>query len=82
MRILGCLDRDNREEIQQAINTLVNVHEAITGLIYVIDSGPRDEIGRKRRQLLRPLRASPSRETRIEATEIATAPRYFVRGEM
>ncbi|GLV54968.1 hypothetical protein KDH_18150 [Dictyobacter sp. S3.2.2.5] len=77
MRILGCLDGTNSEQIQRAINTLVNSSEAVIGLIYVIDTRPRDEIGRKRSQLLRPLRSPGPQEERIEAAELAAAQDIF-----
>jgi nucleotide-binding universal stress UspA family protein len=73
MRILGCLDGTNTAQIQQAIAELINTSERVIGLIYVIDSGPRDEIGRKREQLLRPPGISSRHAGKMQAAEIATA---------
>ncbi|GER90261.1 hypothetical protein KDW_44230 [Dictyobacter vulcani] len=81
MRVLCCLDGDNLQQIQSAMTPFVQANDLTVGLIYVVDNGPRDEMARKRDQLLRPLRHAPARETRIEAAEIAVAQDILFEGK-
>jgi nucleotide-binding universal stress UspA family protein len=54
MRILGCLDGTNAEQIGRAVG-MFSASEALTvALLTVIDVGPRKDIDRMRERFLRP----------------------------
>jgi nucleotide-binding universal stress UspA family protein len=66
MRVLCCLDGHNSAQLSSAAAMLLQPHELLTGLLYVIDSEPRREI---ERQSERFFRAAPSHRARIQAEE-------------
>ncbi|GCE30867.1 hypothetical protein KDA_63510 [Dictyobacter alpinus] len=81
MRILCCLDGSNLEQIQSAVTPFMEAGQSTIGIIYVIDDGPRDEMARKRDQLLRPLRHAPMQESKIAAAEVAVAQDILFEGK-
>jgi hypothetical protein len=54
MRILCCLDGTNVEQITGAIRTLLRAEARTIGVVYVTDSGPREEMEQQRERHLRP----------------------------
>ncbi len=54
MRVLGCLDGTNIEQVSKAISSLLNTADLTIGLLYVTDIGPREEMGRQRERFFRP----------------------------
>src|SRR5258707_6980225 len=71
MRVLCCLDGSNIEQVTKALAVLVNPNDRTIGLLYVTDSGPHDEIERKREGLLRPRHPSGPLKERIQRAETA-----------
>jgi nucleotide-binding universal stress UspA family protein len=73
MRVLYCLDGTNVAEVSQA-RVLLSASEPQTlGILYVIDSGPREDLGRVRERFFRRPDPPPSREEEILQTERASA---------
>jgi len=71
MRILYCLDGTNSEQISRA-QAIVSHSEALAvGVLYVIDSGPREDIARSRQRFLRT--PVPMREDEMRRTEAGTS---------
>jgi len=88
MRVLCCLDGFNIEQIGTAVSSLVNADTRVIGLLFVRDSGPHDEMKRKREGLLRPNRPSGPLRERMQQAEVAAAEdimqeglRYFAGAE-
>jgi nucleotide-binding universal stress UspA family protein len=73
MRVLCCLDGTNIEHISRALSTIIPADERIIGLIYVTDSGPHQEIERKREWLLRPRHPSGPLREKIQHAEAGAA---------
>jgi len=74
MRVLYCLDGTNIAEVSQARAMLFSASESqILGILYVIDSGPREDIGRTRERFLRRPGPPPLREEEMRQAEKATA---------
>jgi nucleotide-binding universal stress UspA family protein len=73
VRILYCLDGTNVKQITQARTMLVASETPTLGLLHVIDSGPREDIGRARERFLRKPGPPPGREEEIRRTEMASA---------
>ncbi len=69
MRVLCCLDGTNSEEVSRAMMGVVKPEERVVGLLYVVDSGPHGEMGRKREGLMRPRRPSGPLQDRIQQAE-------------
>lgn len=69
MRVLCCLDGTNSEEVSRAVAELVQPEERVPGLLYVVDSGPHGEMGRKREGLMRPRRPSGPLHDRVQQAE-------------
>ena len=72
MRVLFCLDGTNVEQVSQA-KAMLSESAQTVGILYVIDSGPREDIGRVRERFLRRPGSSPPREEEMLQTERATA---------
>ncbi len=88
MRVLCCLDGTNVEVLQQSLAGMVNNSELTTGLLYVIDTGPRGDIERTRERLFRPHQLPTPREEQLRQVEAASAQdilqegaRYFPQAE-
>jgi nucleotide-binding universal stress UspA family protein len=73
MRVLYCLDGTNVAEVSQARAMLSASEPQTLGILYVIDSGPREDIGRVRERFFRRPGPPPSREEEILQTERASA---------
>ena len=69
MRVLCCLDGTNSEEVSKAVAELVKPEGLALGLLYVVDSGPHGEMGRKREGLMRSRRPSGPLQDRIQQAE-------------
>jgi len=48
MRVLYCLDGTNVKQFSQARTMLAASETATLGILHVIDSGPREDLGRAR----------------------------------
>jgi nucleotide-binding universal stress UspA family protein len=73
MRVLYCLDGTNAVQIGQARAILSTNEPQISGILFVIDSGPREDMGRARERFLRRPTSPPVREEEMRRTERATA---------
>jgi nucleotide-binding universal stress UspA family protein len=73
MRVLGCLDGTNIEQVSKAISSFLHDGTLVLGLLYVIDTGPHEEMERKRERLLRPHELPPARRTQMQQAEQASA---------
>jgi len=69
MRVLCCLDGNNIEQLSNALSSLVKADERTIRLLYVTDSGPHEEMGRKREGLLRARRPSGPLSERMRQAE-------------
>src|SRR5947209_2436313 len=69
MRVLCCLDGNNIEQLSKALSSLVKADERTIRLLYVTDSGPHEEMGRKREGLLRSRRPSGPLSERMRQAE-------------
>jgi nucleotide-binding universal stress UspA family protein len=70
MRILCCLDGTNFEQISNAISSLVASDSQTLSFIYVIDTGPQQEMERRTGPLLRrPRPDAPQMERMKQAME-------------
>jgi nucleotide-binding universal stress UspA family protein len=65
MRVLYCLDGTNVKQFSQARTMLAASETATLGILHVIDSGPREDLGRARERLLRKPGPPPLREEEI-----------------
>ena len=81
MRVLCCLDGTNIEAISKAFATLLPTGEHTIGLLYVTDSGPHEEMRRKREGLLRPRSPSGPLSERMRQAEEATAQDILQEGQ-
>ncbi|BCL77897.1 universal stress protein [Ktedonobacteria bacterium brp13] len=74
MRILCCLDGTNITQLQQAVSTLIKIdQQSAIGLLYVIDSGPRHDMQRRRESLFRTGPLPQRQEARMDAAETTAA---------
>jgi nucleotide-binding universal stress UspA family protein len=73
MRVLYCLDGTNAVQIGQARAILSTNEPQISGILFVIDSGPREDMGRARERFLRRPTSPTVREEEMGQTERATA---------
>jgi nucleotide-binding universal stress UspA family protein len=73
MRVLYCLDGTNAVQIGQARAMLSTSESQTSGILFVIDSGPREDMGRARERFLRRPGPPPTREEEMRQTERATA---------
>lgn len=86
MRVLGCLDGTNTEQIGYAVQMFTTVEPLTIGLLTVIDVGPRREIDRMRERFWRPpMHHQPVAEEMAEAEtgaaqETLNAALAYVRG--
>jgi nucleotide-binding universal stress UspA family protein len=80
MRVLYCLDGTNAVQISQARTMLSTSEPQTSGIIFVIDSGPREDIGRTRERFLRRPTSPPVREDEMRQTELATAKEILEEG--
>jgi nucleotide-binding universal stress UspA family protein len=72
MRVLVCLDGTNGEQVSKATEMLSATQPLTSGILYVIDTGPRKDIEHTRERFLRP--GPPrSRVDEMEQAELAAA---------
>ena len=72
MRVLCCLDGTNIEQLSTTVSTLLRPDAMTLGAIYVIDSGPHEEMERQRERFLRPPRPPMHRREQMrQADELA-----------
>ena len=70
MRVLCCLDGTNVEQVRKATAMLSTSEPLTLGLLYVIDTGPREDMGRTRERFLRRPGPPASREQEMRQTEL------------
>jgi nucleotide-binding universal stress UspA family protein len=80
MRVLYCLDGTNVKQISQARTMLAASETQTLGILHVIDSGPREDIGRARERFLRKPGPPPLRAEEIRQTEMASAKEILKEG--
>ena len=82
MRFLCCLDGTNVEQIRKAMAMLgAAPDQPLTiGLLYVVDTGPREEMGRTRERFLRRPGPPGPREQEMQATEAGAAEEILAEG--
>jgi len=73
MRVLCCLDGANVEQISRATAMLSTGESLTLALLYVIDSGSREEIGRTRERFFRRPGAPAARSQEIRQAEAGAA---------
>lgn len=73
MRVLGCLDGTNIEQVSKAISSLLNTADLTIGLLYVTDIGPREDMGRQRERFFRPTPPPPPRQEQMRQAESMAA---------
>ncbi|MEO6888183.1 MAG: universal stress protein [Ktedonobacteraceae bacterium] len=73
MRVLCCLDGTNVEQIHTIYAQIFRAQELTIGLIYVIDSGPHNEMQRQRERFLRVPHLAPPRQEQMHQAEQSTA---------
>ena len=73
MRILVCLDGTNGEQVSKATEMLSTTQPLTSGILYVIDTGPRKDIEQTRERFFRRPGPPRSREDEMEKAELAAA---------
>jgi nucleotide-binding universal stress UspA family protein len=73
MRVLGCLDGANIEQVSKAISSLLNTADLTIGLLYVTDIGPREDMERQRERFFRPHPPPPPRQEQMRQAESMAA---------
>ena len=73
MRVLCCLDGTNIEQLSTAVSSMLRSDALTLGAIYVIDSGPHEEIERQRERFLRPPRPPIARREQMRQAEEVSA---------
>lgn len=80
MRVLCCLDGTNVEQVRKA-TAMLSAREPLTlGVLYVIDTRPREDIGRTRERFLRRPSPPASREQDMRRTEAGAAHEILAEG--
>lgn len=73
MRVLGCLDGTNIEQVSKAISSLLTTADLTIGLLYVTDIGPREDMERQRERFFRPTPPPPPRQEQMRQAESMAA---------
>jgi len=73
MRVLCCLDGTNGEQVSKATEMLSATQPLTLGILYVIDTGPRKDIGQTRERFFRRPGPPRSRDDEMEQAEQASA---------
>lgn len=73
MRVLCCLDGTNIEQLSNAVNTMLNPASLTLGLLYVIDSGPQEDLALHRERFLRGPHPPKHRHEQMREAEVASA---------
>jgi nucleotide-binding universal stress UspA family protein len=89
MRVLFCLDGTNAEWLSSAAKSLLGSQAMETGLVYVVDARPREDLAHARERHLRPMHPPPAREQEVRQAEENSAQdilneglRYFPGAEL
>lgn len=69
MRVLCCLDGTNGERVSWVVSALLTPSERTIAVLYVTDTGPREEMERYREQHLRPSHPPLSRREQMQRAE-------------
>lgn len=80
MRALCCLDGTNVEQVSKAVGALLRTESRQIGILYVIDSGPKVEMERHRKRLLRSLPPPLPRREQMQQAEQASAQEILEEG--
>ena len=80
MRVLCCLDGTNVEQVRKATAMLATSEPLRLGLLYVIDTSPREDIGRLRERFLRQREPPGPREQQMRQTEQEAAREILAEG--
>ena len=73
MRVLCCLDGTNIEQVSKTVSTMLNPASLTLGLLYVIDSGPQEDLERHRERFLRGPHPPKPRRDQMHEAEAASA---------
>ncbi|HLI08185.1 MAG TPA: universal stress protein [Ktedonobacteraceae bacterium] len=73
MRVLCCLDGTNIEQVSKTVTTMLNPATLTLGLLYVIDSGPREDLALQRERFLRGPHPPKPRRDQMREAEVASA---------
>jgi nucleotide-binding universal stress UspA family protein len=73
MRVLCCLDGTNVGQVSKATEMLLAAEPPTFGLLFVTDSGPRQDIGHVRERFLRHPGPPPPREEEMRQAEKSSA---------
>jgi nucleotide-binding universal stress UspA family protein len=73
MRVMFCLDGTNGEQVSKATEMLSATQPLTSGILYVIDTGPRKDIEHTRERFFRRPGPPRSREDEMEKAELAAA---------
>ena len=80
MRVLCCLDGTNADSVKRATEMLSAAEKPTLGILYVVDLGPRHEIGRHRERFFRPPAPHGPREREMEEAEQRAAEDILAEG--
>lgn len=81
MRVLCCLDGTNVEHIKDTVTTFLRTDQLAIGLLYVVDTGPEEEIGRQRSRFLRPPGLGGARQEKMQEAEQFAAEDILAEGK-
>lgn len=73
MRALCCLDGTNIVQVSKTVITMLNPTSLTIGLLYVIDSGPQEDLERQRERFMRPAHHPKPRHEQMRQAETASA---------
>ncbi len=80
MRVLCCLDGTNGEQVSRAIAAFLQEESRTIGVLYVTDTGPREEMERHRERFLRPPHPPLPRHEQMRQAERASAQEILEEG--
>jgi len=80
MRILCCLDGTNGERLSRAVTAFLKQEGRTMAVLYVTDTGPREEMERHRERFLRPPKPPPPRGEQMRQAEQASAQEILEEG--
>jgi nucleotide-binding universal stress UspA family protein len=80
MRVLCCLDGTNGEQVSKAVSTMLRAETRTIGVLYVIDTGPQEEMQRQRERFLRPPHPPLPRREQMRQAEEASAQEILEEG--
>lgn len=80
MRLLCCLDGSNIERLSHAVTSLLPSEGLTPGLLYVIDSGPHEDMGLQRERFLRTYKPGPARRDQMREADESSAQDILAEG--